>query len=48
MPAGLVVYWLVNNLMGIVQQYLINKRHAQDNAPAAAPVRKKTPARRKA
>ena len=25
-PAGLVVYWLVNNLLTIFQQYLINKK----------------------
>lgn len=27
-PAGLVVYWLVNNLLTIFQQYLINKKSA--------------------
>ena len=25
-PAGLVLYWLTNNMLGIVQQYLINKK----------------------
>ena len=25
-PAGLVLYWLTNNILGIAQQYLINKR----------------------
>ncbi|MBI5183703.1 MAG: membrane protein insertase YidC [Nitrospinae bacterium] len=25
-PAGLVLYWLVNNILSITQQYLINKR----------------------
>jgi len=25
-PAGLVLYWLVSNLLGIAQQYLINKQ----------------------
>jgi YidC/Oxa1 family membrane protein insertase len=25
LPSGLVLYWLVNNLLGIVQQYLVNK-----------------------
>jgi YidC/Oxa1 family membrane protein insertase len=24
-PSGLVLYWLVNNLLGIAQQYLVNK-----------------------
>jgi YidC/Oxa1 family membrane protein insertase len=34
-PAGLVLYWLVNNLLGIVQQYLINKEAAKMKAKAA-------------
>ncbi len=34
-PAGLVLYWLVNNLLGIVQQYLINKEAAKLKAAAA-------------
>ncbi|HYV18740.1 MAG TPA: membrane protein insertase YidC [Verrucomicrobiae bacterium] len=39
MPSGLVLYWLVNNLLGIVQQYLVNKEaDAQARAAAAAPV----------
>ena len=25
-PAGLVLYWLTNNLLSIAQQYVINKR----------------------
>jgi YidC/Oxa1 family membrane protein insertase len=25
-PSGLVIYWLVNNLLTIVQQYLINRK----------------------
>jgi YidC/Oxa1 family membrane protein insertase len=25
-PAGLVLYWLSNNILSIAQQYLINKR----------------------
>ena len=32
MPAGLILYWLVNNILGIAQQWLVN-RHT---APAAA------------
>ncbi len=42
LPSGLVVYWLTNNVLGIVQQVLIN-RHAEA-APAAAgnaPAKKK-------
>jgi YidC/Oxa1 family membrane protein insertase len=37
-PAGLVLYWLVNNLLGIVQQYLINREAdaARLRAQAAA------------
>ncbi len=33
-PSGLVLYWLVNNLLGIGQQYLINKRAANDKGTA--------------
>ena len=25
-PAGLVLYWLTNNILSIAQQYMINKR----------------------
>lgn len=35
MPSGLVIYWLVSNLIGLVQQYLINKKaDAMTEAPA--------------
>jgi len=27
-PAGLVLYWFVNNILSIAQQYLINRRSA--------------------
>ncbi|OGP83833.1 MAG: hypothetical protein A2Y95_10820 [Deltaproteobacteria bacterium RBG_13_65_10] len=27
-PSGLVLYWLVNNILSIVQQYWINRQHA--------------------
>jgi len=33
-PSGLVLYWLVNNLLGIAQQYLINRRAVNDKAAA--------------
>jgi YidC/Oxa1 family membrane protein insertase len=33
-PSGLVLYWLVNNLLGIGQQYLINRRAVDDKAAA--------------
>jgi YidC/Oxa1 family membrane protein insertase len=38
LPSGLVLYWLVNNLLGIVQQYLVNKEadtRQQEGAAAA-------------
>ena len=38
-PAGLVVYWLMNNVLSIVQQMLINQRYAQGAAPAGTPSR---------
>jgi YidC/Oxa1 family membrane protein insertase len=34
-PSGLVLYWLVNNLLGILQQYLVNKE-AEAMTPKAA------------
>jgi YidC/Oxa1 family membrane protein insertase len=27
-PSGLVIYWLVNNVLGIIQQYYVNKKAA--------------------
>jgi YidC/Oxa1 family membrane protein insertase len=37
LPSGLVLYWLVNNLLGILQQYLVNKEaDARKDAEAAA------------
>ncbi|HEW81326.1 MAG TPA: hypothetical protein ENH18_03045, partial [Nitrospirae bacterium] len=33
-PAGLVVYWLVNNVLGIAQQYYANQK--ADKKPAVA------------
>jgi YidC/Oxa1 family membrane protein insertase len=44
MPSGLVLYWLVNNLLGIVQQYLVNKEadaQARAGSPAQASVPEK-------
>lgn len=35
-PAGLVVYWLVNNLLSIAQQLLINRTRHQETAQAEA------------
>lgn len=45
MPAGLVLYWLVNNLLGILQQYMINRRYHLETAAGLA---RRTPVRRKA
>lgn len=40
MPAGLVLYWLISNIMGIVQQYFINRHaNAAPSTPAAAGAR---------
>jgi YidC/Oxa1 family membrane protein insertase len=32
-PAGLVLYWVVNNILSIAQQYVITKRIVGDDAP---------------
>ena len=34
-PAGLVLYWMVSNLVGIAQQFVINRLNPT-NPPAAA------------
>ncbi len=40
MPAGLVLYWLVSNVLGILQQYFINRHaNAAPSTPAAAGAR---------
>lgn len=35
-PAGLVLYWTTNGLLGLVQQWYIMRRHADPATPAAA------------
>ena len=35
-PSGLVIYWLVNNILSIAQQVLINRQAATPTAEAAA------------
>jgi YidC/Oxa1 family membrane protein insertase len=40
MPSGLVLYWIVNTLLGIAQQVHINRKYAPAGAPAAALVSK--------
>jgi YidC/Oxa1 family membrane protein insertase len=32
LPSGLVLYWLVNNILGIGQQYLINAQVAREGS----------------
>ena len=32
-PAGLVLYWVVNNVLSIAQQYVITKKIVGDSAP---------------
>lgn len=39
-PAGLVLYWTMQNILGIGQQWYINKTTAQFAAPKAAVIRK--------
>ena len=34
-PAGLVIYWLVNNVLSIAQQMLINRTYAPDMTKTA-------------
>ncbi|MEO8052205.1 MAG: membrane protein insertase YidC [Acidobacteriota bacterium] len=38
--AGLVLYWLTGNVVGIVQQWLLNKTMPTPPAPAVVPVKK--------
>jgi YidC/Oxa1 family membrane protein insertase len=40
-PSGLVLYWLVNNILGIAQQFLINRQAAALEAAAGAPPAKR-------
>jgi YidC/Oxa1 family membrane protein insertase len=35
MPSGLVLYWFINNLLGIGQQWLVNKQTSKLEAPPA-------------
>jgi YidC/Oxa1 family membrane protein insertase len=34
MPSGLVLYWFINNLLGIGQQWLVNRQTSRIEAPA--------------
>jgi YidC/Oxa1 family membrane protein insertase len=42
MPAGLVLYWLVNNILSIVQQKIVNRPAPGTETPAAAPAKAKS------
>jgi YidC/Oxa1 family membrane protein insertase len=43
-PAGMVLYWLTNNLLSIAQQWMINKRlGVAQHVPSAAPAGNKKP-----
>ncbi len=39
LPSGLVLYWLVNNVLAIGQQYLINAQVARETAAQKSPAR---------
>jgi YidC/Oxa1 family membrane protein insertase len=34
MPSGLVLYWFMNNLLGMGQQWLVNRQTGKMEAPA--------------
>jgi YidC/Oxa1 family membrane protein insertase len=38
-PAGLVLYWLTNNILAIAQQWVINKQLGVTNAPPTPPAK---------
>ncbi len=38
-PSGLLVYWLVGNIVGFSQQFLINYLTKTDGEPTAAPAK---------
>ena len=35
-PAGLVLYWIVNNILSITQQWVINKQVQDGGKPASS------------
>jgi YidC/Oxa1 family membrane protein insertase len=39
-PSGLVLYWLVGNIVGFTQQFLINRWTKDDDEPESTPVKK--------
>jgi membrane protein insertase Oxa1/YidC/SpoIIIJ len=36
MPSGLVLYWLVNNIFTIIQQYIVHRQIEVEDAGAPA------------
>jgi YidC/Oxa1 family membrane protein insertase len=35
-PAGLVLYWCTNGILGLLQQWVITKRHGDKATPSAS------------
>jgi YidC/Oxa1 family membrane protein insertase len=46
-PSGLVLYWLVGNIVGFTQQFLINRWTKSDDDEVESPPAKKVPPRKK-
>jgi len=46
-PSGLVLYWLVGNIIGFAQQFLINHWTKSENDKVESPPAKKPPSRKK-
>jgi YidC/Oxa1 family membrane protein insertase len=38
-PAGLVLYWLTNGVLGLAQQWWMTKRYGENPPPAATPAK---------
>ena len=47
-PAGLVIYWAWSNMLSIVQQYMIMRRHGTPIGRQAKPAAACSPRRRRA
>jgi len=46
-PSGLVLYWLVGNIVGFAQQFLINHWTKSEDDKVESPPAKKPPPRKK-
>jgi len=42
MPSGLVLYWFVNNLLGMGQQWLVNRQAGRLEEPVPKPKKTRT------